>query len=205
MEDFLDVPVEDGVARAVRKAADCLRSLKLPVEPFEPAGLEQAPNLWWFFFGELPGRVLAGQVRGREDEMHWTSAEFLGAALAKPEPAALDVIENLAVRDKMRARLLRQMDQYPVLLAPPASIAAFRHRQRRFETPSKEIGLFQAMMPATFVNLLGLPAVVIPFDLDDRGLPVGIQLVGRPYEEDLLLEIAVRMEKARGAFPAPAL
>ena len=105
----------------------------------------------------------------------------------------------------MRASLLREMEQYPVILAPPSSIAAFPHRQRRYQTPAKEIGQFQAMMLATWVNLLGLPSMVIPFDIDDRGLPVGIQLIGRPYEEELLMELAVRMEQARGPFPASPL
>jgi Asp-tRNA(Asn)/Glu-tRNA(Gln) amidotransferase A subunit family amidase len=59
------------------------------------------------------------------------------------------------------------------------------------------------MMPATPINLLGLPALVIPFDRDERGLPVGVQLVGRPYEEELLLDLAIRMEEARGPFPGP--
>ena len=205
VESFNRVPVERGVAQAVEKAAACLRELKLPVEPFEPAGLESGPNLWWFFFGELPARITAEIIRGREDQAHWTSLELLRTALDKPEAPAAVVVENLVARDKMRARLLRQMEQCPVLLTPPSSIAAFHHRQRRYETPSKEIGQFQAMMPATFANLLGLPAMVIPFYIDNRGLPIGVQLVGRPYEEELLLDIAVRMEEARGPFPAPAL
>lgn len=200
-----NVPVEPGVARAVQKAATYLEQMNIPVEPFAPQGLDNAPNLWWFFFGELPARITAQMIRGRDGQSHWSLAEYLEGALKSPEPTGVKVVENLAVRDKMRARLLRQMEQYPVLLTPPASIAAFPHRKRRFELPGKPIGLFQAMMPATFVNLLGLPAVVIPFASDDRGLPVGIQLVARPYEEELLLDIAVRLEEARGSFPAPPL
>ncbi len=203
MPQFYRVPVEAGVARAFEKAARCLAQLRFPVEPFQPAGLEGAPNLWWFFFGELPARLTAEIIAGREDKAHWTGTEFMQQALAEPEPTAKKILQNLAVRDKMRATLLREMSQYPVILTPPCGIAAFRHRQRRFETPVKTIGLFEAMMPATPINLLGLPAVAIPFDIDERGLPVGIQLVGRPYEEELLLEIAIRMEEARGPFPGP--
>jgi len=195
--------VEAGVSRAMAKAHDCLRHLKFAIEPFEPKGLERAPNLWWSFFGEIPSRLTAALIVGREDQVHWTGKESLEQALAKPESTAMELMQNLAVRDRMRARLLREMEKYPVILMPPSSIAAFRHRQRRFETPTKEIGLFQAMMPATTINLLGLPAIVIPFDVDERGLPVGIQLVGRPFDEELLLELAVRMEEARGPFPAP--
>jgi Asp-tRNA(Asn)/Glu-tRNA(Gln) amidotransferase A subunit family amidase len=205
MPQFYRVPVETGVARALEKAARCLAQLRFPVEPFQPTGLEGAPNLWWFFFGELPARLTAEIIAGREDKAHWTGTEFMQQALAEPEPTAQKILQNLAVRDKMRARLLREMAQYPVILMPPCGIAAFRHRQRRFETPVKTIGLFEAMMPATPVNLLGLPAVVIPFDIDERGLPVGIQLVGRPYDEELLLELAIRMEEARGPFPGPPL
>src|SRR5579871_3276878 len=179
MPRFYDVPVESGVAAAVEKAAGCLRDLRFPLEPFQPQGLQPAPNLWWFFFGELPARTTAAFIAGREDQAHWTGTEFLEQALSEPEPPTQKVLLNLAVRDKMRATLLREMEAYPVILMPVCGIAAFRHRQRRFETPAKTIGLFEAMMPATPINLLGLPAVVIPFDVDERGLPMGIQLVGR--------------------------
>jgi Asp-tRNA(Asn)/Glu-tRNA(Gln) amidotransferase A subunit family amidase len=36
------------------------------------------------------------------------------------------------------------------------------------------------------------------------GLPVGVQLVGRPYCEEQLLELAIRLEEMRGPYPAPA-
>ena len=61
------------------------------------------------------------------------------------------------------------------------------------------------MMTVTPVNLLGLPAIVIPFGTTEDGVPVGVQLIGRPYDEELLLEVAVRLEEARGPFPAPPL
>lgn len=203
MEQFYRVPVEPGVARAVKKAATCLEQLRFPLDPFQPRGLEAAPNLWWFFFGELPARITAALIAGREQQAHWTGTEFMQQALAEPAPSSEKVVQNLAVRDKMRAHLLHEMEQFPVILAPACGIAAFRHRQRRFETPVKPIGLFEAMMPATPMNLLGLPAMAIPFDIDERGLPIGIQLIGRPYQEELLLEVAIRMEEARGPFPGP--
>jgi Asp-tRNA(Asn)/Glu-tRNA(Gln) amidotransferase A subunit family amidase len=142
-------------------------------------------------------------IAGREDQAHWTGTEFLKRALEEPEPTSKDVLNNLAIRDKMRSALLREMESMPVILTPVCGTTAFHHRQRRYATAAKEIGLFEAMMPATFVNLLGLPAMTIPFGQDDNGMPAGIQLVGRPFDEELLLEIAVRMERARGPFPAP--
>ncbi len=103
----------------------------------------------------------------------------------------------------MRAALLRQMEDYPVLLLPACGVPAFRHRERQWETSTTPIGIFQAMMPVTPFNLLGLPGLVIAFDVTDDGLPVGIQLVARPYEEELLLELAVQLESVRGTFASP--
>lgn len=205
MEQFYGVPVEPPVAEAVRQAAEGLRAMGVPAEPFVPHGLERAPNVWSFLFAELPAAVIRELLGGREAEAHWTGTELLDRLKGRPEPSGRDVLENLAVRDRMRASLLRQMRDYPVLLWPAAGIVAFRHRQRRWETPGKPIGYFEAMMPLTPANLLGLPALVIPWMLTGDGVPAGVQLIGRPYEEENLLELAVRLEEGRGAFPAPRI
>jgi amidase len=205
VENFNRVPVQDAVAQALNKAAACLAELKIPVEPFSTAPLQRAPNLWWMLFGVLPARATRDLIGGREEQVHWTGTEFLEKALAEPEPTVQQLTETFEARDRMRAALLLEMEHVPVLLSPVSSVTAFAHRQRRYVTPSKEIGQFQAMMSATWVNLLGLPAIVVPFGLDADGLPVGVQLIGRPFEEELLLDLAVELEKVRGPFPAPAL
>ncbi len=200
---FYDVPVQPAIRAAVDDAARALASIGIHAEPFQPAGLERAPNLWWFFFGQLPAPFTQKVIEGREGDAHWTSTEFLRTALDQPAPTAEQVVTNLAIRDRMRTGLLRQMEHYPVLLTPPCGVAAFPHRSRKWSAGDNSIGLFQAMMPSTYVNLLGLPAMVIPFGVSEEGLPVGIQLVGRPYEEELLLDIAIRLEEARGPFSGP--
>jgi Asp-tRNA(Asn)/Glu-tRNA(Gln) amidotransferase A subunit family amidase len=205
MEQFYDVPVHPIMREVAQRAGAALEAIKIPVEPFRPSGLERAPNLWWFFFGRLPAEAVQKTIAGREQDAHWTCTEFLSAALKEAEPTAQQVVANLAARDHMRASLLRQMEEFPLLLLPACGVAAWRHRERRWETGQKSIGLFEAMMPETPINLLGLPAMVIPYGRNQDGLPVGIQLVGRPYEEELILEVAVRLEQARGPFPAPPM
>jgi Asp-tRNA(Asn)/Glu-tRNA(Gln) amidotransferase A subunit family amidase len=124
--------------------------------------------------------------------------EFLADTAKDPIPDGERVMYMLAARDRLRAAFLRQMEDFPVLLLPPCGITAFPHKARRYTVDGREIGLFQAMMPSTFANLFGLPGLVIPFARSTEGLPIGVQLVGRPYEEELLLEIGVRLEEARG-------
>ena len=86
---------------------------------------------------------------------------------------------------------------------PAFGIAAFRHGESKWQVEGKEIGLFQAAMPALVANVLGLPAVTIPIAVTSVGLPVGVQLMGRPFEDELLLDLAIRIEEARGAWAGP--
>jgi Asp-tRNA(Asn)/Glu-tRNA(Gln) amidotransferase A subunit family amidase len=203
MEQFCDIPVQDNMKRALQKAADALRVLRIPVEPFRPRGIEEAPDVWWFFFAELPATFTRELLAGHESDAHWTGTEFVAMVDADKEISGRTVVEQLGKRDRMRSALLQQMERFPVLLLPACGVPAFRPRERTWETASRTIDLRDAMAPVTPFNLLGLPGLVIPFDITDDGMPVGIQLVGRPYEEETLLELAIRMEEVRGVFPGP--
>jgi Asp-tRNA(Asn)/Glu-tRNA(Gln) amidotransferase A subunit family amidase len=192
-----------AMAEATTKAGTLLSELGFAVESFRPTGAHRAPNLWWFFFGQIHSRVTNASLVDKEDQLHWTGLEFLKQALDEPEPTVETVLNNLAERDRMRTRLLQQMETHQVLLLPACGVTAFPHRTRRWKTPAKEIGLFEAMMPLTPFNLFGMPGIVVPMGFDEEGMPCGIHLVGRPYDEELLLELAVQLENARGPFPAP--
>lgn len=203
LEQLHGVPVQAAVRSAVQQTAVLLERLGFPLEPFQPRGLERAHELWWFFFTELNAPAIRRLVTGREEEAHWTGTELFSRVWDQPEPTAGRVLENLAARDAMRTALLRQMQGFPVLLAPACGVVAFHHRERRWLAGERWIDLLEAMTPVTFANLLGLPALVIPVSLSGEGIPAGVQLIGRPYEEELLLEVAVRIEETRGPFSAP--
>ncbi len=171
-EQFYGVPVDPEIRAAVRMAAKLAGDFGLTVDGFEPRGLERAPNLWSFFFSQW-------LEKGKD-----LTAE---AALL-----------NLAARATMRAALLGQMEGMAAILMPVFGIAAFRHGESRWQVEGKEIGLYQAGMPAVIANALGLPAVTIPMAVSSAGVPIGVQLMGRPFEDERLLGIAIRLEQARG-------
>jgi len=54
------------------------------------------------------------------------------------------------------------------------------------------------------VNLAGLPGIAVPTGLDAKGLPMGLQLIGRPWEEADLLNVAYSLERAAGFVAKPA-
>ena len=120
------------------------------------------------------------------------------SARARYQPTGLEVVTQLAVRDKMRIAMLRQMAEFPVLIGPPCAIPAWRKQER----PGPFV---ETMAAATPWNLYGFPALVLPFGFTADGLPVGVQLIGRPYEEETLLAVGCHLEQARGPFPAPPL
>jgi Asp-tRNA(Asn)/Glu-tRNA(Gln) amidotransferase A subunit family amidase len=54
------------------------------------------------------------------------------------------------------------------------------------------------MRHSQWLNLAGFPGVSVPMGHSPEGLPIGVQLIGRPYEDQLLLDVAEQLEIARG-------
>src|SRR5690349_12102677 len=77
MEQFYETPVQPIMKEVVTKAAHTLERIGFPVEPFQPRGLERAPNLWSFILGRLSAPFTKKLIAGRESEAHWTATEFL--------------------------------------------------------------------------------------------------------------------------------
>jgi amidase len=192
-EQFYAVAVAPEVSAAVRHAGALLAAADIAVDAFEPAGLDRAPNVWASLF-KWPLSALRKLAEGREDELHWTLRE----ALEGEDSTAAKILLHLAARDRLRASFLRQMESRSAVILPVCGIPAFAHRERKFQAGAASLGLFQAMMPAVLANVLGLPAITVPLALSPEGLPVGVQLMGRPFEDELLLDLAVRLEEARG-------
>ena len=203
MEQFLDTPVEDAARQAVRDAARLLASAGLIVDGFQLSAVSEARQIWWFFFGELPVPFTREVLQGREADAHWTSTELLAMTHGSHDIAGREVVEQLGSRDRMRAVLLRQMEKFPVLLMPVCAVSAFPHRTREWQIQGRSMNILDVMAPATPWNVLGMPGLSVPMGFDQDGLPVGVQLVGRPYEEELLLHIGEVLEMARGPLPGP--
>jgi Asp-tRNA(Asn)/Glu-tRNA(Gln) amidotransferase A subunit family amidase len=201
LEQFANVPVLQAMREGVQKATAVLEDLGIAVDPFDITGLENAPDLWWFFFAELSAPFTSELLDRPDSGAHWSGLEFLRMQQPLRAITGREVVEKLEARDRLRGLLLSRMRNTPVLLLPACGVAAFRYREREWTIDGDCVALREAMSPATVFNLVGFPAMVIPFGFTREGLPVGIQLVGRPWEEELILDLAVRMEEARGRFP----
>jgi Asp-tRNA(Asn)/Glu-tRNA(Gln) amidotransferase A subunit family amidase len=196
--------VSEETQAAVQKAASLLADQGLEVEPMRLTGLECAIDLWWFFFGPVIAHLFAPTILGREDEMSPALRDYLLYATSA-SPLTLDeVLTAGSERDNVRAEILRQMQDVPILLSPVSSAPAFRHGEGTWR-PGAEHCYRDTMRHSQWLNLAGFPGVTVPVGLSPERLPIGVQVIGRPHEEELVLAVAERLEQARGPWQAPPI
>jgi Asp-tRNA(Asn)/Glu-tRNA(Gln) amidotransferase A subunit family amidase len=202
-EDDGSTPVTDETREAVRQAADCLREEGFQASPFRPAGLERARQLWWDVFGRAGAFLLAAMTRGREAELSPLLKEFFTLVSADAPLTLSDLMNVWVEQDRLRACWLSETRQFPVLLCPVCSVPAFRHGEREWMIGSKCVKYLDVMTYSQWFNILGLPAAVVPVGWSAEGLPIGIQVVGRPYQEEVVLAIAAIIERCGGCRRPP--
>ncbi|HEV2222672.1 MAG TPA: amidase [Candidatus Acidoferrales bacterium] len=189
-------PVTPETRAAVRNAAAALNATGMTVEKFLPEGLEEARRLWWNLFGRAGGLVLKPLLEGQESQLSPILREFTGIVRKSPPLTVEELMSTLLGRDDLRGRFLRQMERYPILLCPVCAIPAFRHDEREWTVDGHRVDYLQAMRYSQWFNLLGNPAAVVPVGRSPEGLPIGVQVVGRPFEEEIVLAVARKIEEA---------
>lgn len=202
-EDDGRTPVTPETRAAVRAAAQGLERAGLQVVPFRPEGLEQARDLWWKLFGIAGGMVLKPLTKGHETELSPLLKEFLGWAGAEPPHSGHTLLYTWLQRDEIRAQVLAQMQVFPILLCPAAAIPAFRHGERSWVIEGKTVKYLDAWSYTEWFNLLGNPGAVVPVAQSAEGLPIGVQIVGRPWDEELVLAVAAEVERECGGYRRP--
>lgn len=203
-EDDGIVPVTEETRAAVRETAQALERQGFTVKPFRPQALEAARKLWWTFFVQCGAMLYGPTIRGREQELSPTFRDFLTIARAETPLTADALLNAWAESDQVRARLLQEMQAFPLLLCPVCSVPAFKPFERAWTVEGERVGYLDAMRYTQWFNLLGGPAAVVPVCASREGLPIGVQVAGRPYEDELVLAVAAAVESERG-YRAPEI
>ncbi len=204
-EDDGRAPITAETRAAVQAAANALKRAGFKVEPFRPEGLEQARQLWWQFFGIAGGMLLGPLTKRREADLSPILKEFSSWVAAEPSHTAQTLLDTWIMRDVVRMQVFSQMRDFPILLCPVASVPAFRHGERSWNIDGQTVKYLDAWSYTEWFNLLGTPAAAIPFGRSNEGLPIGVQIVARPWEEELVLTVAAELEAQRGPWQGPDL
>jgi Asp-tRNA(Asn)/Glu-tRNA(Gln) amidotransferase A subunit family amidase len=142
-------------------------------------------------------------IAGRQAMLSPTLEDFLRIAHAEAPLSGEELLTAWGDCDRVRGRLLTEMRQYPVLLMPVCSVPAFRHGEREWNVGGQTVSYLDAMRYTQWFNVLGGPAAVVPVGRSPEDLPIGIQIAGRPYEDEIVLGIAAVLEREFGYVPPP--
>jgi Asp-tRNA(Asn)/Glu-tRNA(Gln) amidotransferase A subunit family amidase len=189
---------------ALRRATQLLCDLNHRVEPLKLEKLDQALDLWWLFFGPVIADLFRQSTSGKEPQLSPMFLSYLETAQAEPK-VTLESFQIACVdRDLVRASLLRQLREVPILLSAVSTAPAFKHGAGNYRSGDPH-NYRDTMRFSQWLNLAGFPGVSLPLGQSAEGLPINIQLIGRPHEEDLLLAVAEQLEEARGPWQPPPL
>jgi Asp-tRNA(Asn)/Glu-tRNA(Gln) amidotransferase A subunit family amidase len=171
--DALGRPVERCCDGAVEEAASRLGVEVADVTP--PFQLE-AERLYEGLSAAETRGIIEGLGPLEEASPHLRSIWEL---VRDAPPVAFDP----AVVAELEARAFAWLDEWPILLCPPAATPAF-------EAGYGEPDVFDLFHHCKLASALGLPAAVVPVSTSPEGLPVGVQIVGRRGREDEVLAVA---------------
>lgn len=202
-EDDGLIPVTAETRAAVHAAAQALREAGFRVEPFRPSTLEPLRRLWWKFFVQCGAMFYEPEIRGNRDRLSPIFLEFLDIAEAAGPLTAAELLNAWAELDVLRGRTLDEMRAYPVLLCPVASFPAFRPGERSWTIDGKAVAYLDAVRHSQWFNALAAPAAVVPVGRSAEGLPIGVQIAARPFEDEVALGVAAVVDAAFGYRPPP--
>ncbi|MCM3901756.1 MAG: amidase [Pyrinomonadaceae bacterium] len=198
-------PLTEETRRAVARAAGALNDAGLIAEQRRPPGLERGYELWLKLFSRASVVQLRNVYTGREEEggdfVRWR----LATADDTPVPKLDEYISAWMERDRLRLALIQWMTEVPLLVAPVGATPALKHDTLKVTIGGTTLSTFRAFSYSQAFNVFDLPSVSVPAGVSAEGLPIGVQIVGRPFEEDAVLLAAAIVEEALGGWQPPKL
>ncbi|HEX8473324.1 MAG TPA: amidase [Pyrinomonadaceae bacterium] len=206
------VRVTEETRRAVVAAADALAASGLEVVEERPPGVEHGARLWHELFSPATQNFLREMYDGRVDE----GGAMVQAMLRRSHMASRHASNDASLhasndadalgryfrawseRDGLRRTLLEWMKRTPLVVAPVGAVAAFAHGTRKVSIGASEVSVFRAFGYAQTFNVFDLPAASVPAGRTQDNLPIGVQIVGRPFAEETVLVAARIVEEALG-------
>ena len=199
----LGMPMDPDVAAATLRTADALAALGHTVQPAELTVPDEA--LFAFLAIVHSGLADYEGVDWSRTEPHIQANRQTAQGIdSLSYVAAVHTLQRFTRRDVPRWGTEFDVLLTPTLsiLTPPVGVLAEVHADPANTSPT----VFAMALFNAFFNITGQPAVSLPLEQTDAGLPIGMQLVAGPWREDLLVRLASQLERAHPwAGRAPAL
>jgi amidase len=194
-----DIPVAPDIRGAIERAGRALQKAGITVEDVHPP-VDEGERLWWEYSGADGNQMMIETFGEATKQSRARLRDFLKPGESK---SAADFFKISFARDVWRVQLAEFMERYPIILGPTFCTTAFPHEATELEIDGKRIPHFMAGWPVAWGNCAGVPGVVVPIGQDREGLPIGLQINGRPFDEETVLAIAKAVEQELGGYQRP--
>ena len=197
-------PVSQETRLVVRAVVDVLERAGLHCLEKRPAAVESGSRLWVGLFAEASAKDLREFYSGSEQIAGPLARRILNTDTRKNERSQHEFEQVLHERDRLRAELLKMMETTPLMIAPVGATAAFPHDTQKLAVEDELVSVFRAFSYARTCNVFDLPSVVVRAGQTADGLPLGVQIIGKPLGEHLILSVAAIVEAALGGWQPPS-
>jgi amidase len=195
--------VTNETQQAIQAAAHALTEAGLVMVEERPPDLERAIDLWPALFSGASTIQLRSVYQGQETKAGGVVRSVLASADNAAQSSLDEFINAWCERDILCAGLVQWMNTTPLIIAPVGATPAFEHGARRVEVGGKSLSIFRAFGYSRISNVFGLPSVSIPAGRTREGLPIGVQIIGRPFAESAVLAAASILEESLGGWVQP--
>lgn len=192
------MPTADTV-RAVDTVVQLLKPQVECIEESYPAILDQVYRLHFetFMLGGDGSKSLLQQFEEwGQKKISPLMEEFLSLA-SKCEFSVVELRQRFVELEKFRYAMMEFMKNYDLIISPVTATPAHYHGET-FKN-IRDVGYLTAH------NLTGWPATVLPCAYSKDGLPIGIQLVSKKWQDHICLEVALYLQKTLGVFAIPQI
>ena len=186
----------EETANAVETAASALIDYGLIGDEKIPPHVDRGNELWLKLFSRSSVVQLRKWYAGHESDGGSFVSWRLSTADNTPAPTLDEYIANWMERDRLREELLRWMETIPLIIAPTGATPAYPHNTLKVTVRGTTMGTFKAFSYAQAFNVFDLPVVTVPAGRSNDGLPIGVQVIGRPNAEEMVLRAAEIIEEA---------
>ena len=195
-DNGIQTPTDD-IQSVVRSSARALEDMGSIVQETKPDALSMIPEIT----AGLNGGDGRAWVQRLVDRAGTTEiSPFLQNRFDSAEPVSTgDFTAVLETLDEYRSQMLGFLQDYDVILCPTAAMTACAHGETWLDENKFAFSYTGAY------NMTGWPGAVVRGGTSPDGLPIGIQIVGRPWREDVVLAVAARLEAAMGGWQLPDL
>jgi aspartyl-tRNA(Asn)/glutamyl-tRNA(Gln) amidotransferase subunit A len=201
-ENYFFDDVDPEVERAVRQALDTLLGLGAEVRPVTMP----LADYTFLTFTLIANDALEFQ---RSIALHQPDAyydtEIRYRLLAQNLLLARDMQNAQRARNLIRARWREMMAEVDLLVTPTVAVPAFTAGAKSVPYGDRAFDLTQPIAASRLVtrltspfNVSGMPTVSVPCGFSGRGMPIGLQLTGRSWQDDVVLRAAYTYEQAAG-------